>query len=156
MAESMKESPHPGIKFLPTPVQWVFGLCATPQTPAKALHQHHCHRPSQRHTLCSGYRTFPREQCRGRLSCQEGRNHSSPQLPGPCIPALRPEFDLLCGCGMCVLGYRNSSAPGTLQALPLLHPDTSPAHRLQGHQAGAGEGSVPHCPPAQPSQSRAR
>ena len=29
------ESPHPGIKFLPTPLQWVFGFCALPKPPPK-------------------------------------------------------------------------------------------------------------------------
>lgn len=96
---------------------------------------------------------LPQGAMQGPAELPGGVQAQLPPLPGSCIPALRPEFDLLCGCGICVLGYRNSSALGTLQALPL-HPEAPPAPRLQGRQAGAEEGSVPPCPPARPSPSR--
>ena len=136
-------------------MQWVFGFCALPkplQSTAPASLPPSLPRP--RTLLWVTH--LPQGAMQGLAELPGGVRPQLPPLPGPCIPALRPEFDLLCGCGMCVLGYRNSSAPGTLQALPLLHPKTPSAPRLQGRQAGAGEGSVPHCPPARPSQSRAR
>lgn len=91
----------------------------------------------------------------GPAKLPRGVKPQPPRPPGPCIPALRPQFDLLCGCCRCVLCSRNSSAPGSLQALPFLRPETLPPHRLQGSQARAeGRAQFSTALPPLPEQSQ--
>lgn len=106
------------------------------QTHSDALHHHHQGQnpapPHQPHLPGKGVAGALQAASRGETAALPA---AWPLAFQPCAQSLT--FSAA-GC-RCVLRYRNSRAPGPLQALPLLHSETPPPPRLQGSQARSEE-----------------